>query len=244
MGTISDNCERMKSIKILSFAILALVIAAAQAQAGEDRVRTITVQGAGEATSVPDVARINVGVVSEAKTAGEALSANNEAMTRLFTVLDEFDVAGRDRQTTGFNVSPRYDRPGRDGGTPEIVGYQVNNQVSVRVRKLDDLGKLLDALVKDGANRIHGIGFALDDPTAIYDEARKNAIADAKRRADLYAAALGVEVGSVVNVTELSIRSPRTELSTARMMAAKAVPVAPGEQEFSASVTVVFEIDD
>lgn len=243
---MSDYCVAMKHRILLAavFAALAFVLATPPAIAKDDKPRTITVQGNGEANAAPDIARVNVGVVTEAASAGEALATNSDAMARLFKVLDGFKIAERDRQTSGFTVSPRYDRPGRDGGAPEIAGYRVINQVSIRVRKLNDVGALLDAVVKDGANQIHGIGFTLDDPRSALDQARKNAIADAKRRAELYAKALGVEVGDVLTVTELGSRGPAVELAAPRMAAAQAVPVAPGEQEFSASVTVVFELED
>jgi hypothetical protein len=97
----------------------------------------------------------------------------------------------------------------------------------------------------DGANSVHGISFSLDDPAPVLDQARKNAIADATRRATLYAEALGLKVGKVLEVTELQVRTPRPVFAEARMTsAAPPVPVAAGEQEFGASITVVFEIDD
>lgn len=234
----------MKRGTFFASLFVAFALVATAAMAKDDKVRTVTVQGTGQASAVPNVAQVSTGVVSEGETASAALDANSEAMSRLFKVLDGFKIAARDRQTSGFNVSPRYVRPGRDGGAPEIAGYRVINQVSIRMRRLDDLGKLLDALVKDGANQVHGIAFTVDDPKPVLDQARKNAIADAKHRAELYADALGAEIGDVLNVTELSLRTPRVELAAPRMATAQAVPVAPGEQEFSASVTVVFELDD
>jgi hypothetical protein len=234
----------MKHRILIAAVAAAFLVAGLPALAKDDKPRTITVQGTGEAIATPDIARVNVGVVTEGDSAGKTLSANNDAMARLFKVLNGFDIAERDRQTSGFNVSPRYSRPGRDGGAPEIVGYRVTNQVSIRVRKLGDVGALLDALVKDGANQIQSIGFTLDDPRSALDQARKNAITDAKRRAKLYAKELGVDVGDVLTVTELASRGPVAEFAAPRLAVAKAVPVAPGEQTFSASVTVVFELED
>src|SRR4029077_2268912 len=124
----------------------------------------------------------------------------------------------------------------------DILAYEVVNQVHVKVRDLPSLGRVLDQQVSQGANSIYGIRFGLIDPAPLLDEARKRAMADARRKAELYAAAAGLKVGRVVSVQEAGAASPRPELAARAMMSA-AVPVAAGEQEIQASVSVTYVLE-
>jgi uncharacterized protein YggE len=136
----------------------------------------VSVSGQGIATAVPDMVTVSVGVVTQAQTAAAALTANNNAMSALNEVLDGFDIAERDRRTSNFNISPRYDRRSNDGRAPEISSYEVNNQLSIRFREIDSLGELLDAVVKSGSNRIGGMNFGNTNEDELRDEARKAAV--------------------------------------------------------------------
>lgn len=205
------------------------------------RASTVTVAGTGSVTAAPDMAQITTGVVTQAPTAARALAANSEAMERLLRALAVHGIAARDVQTTGISVSPLR-RQGRDGQPPEITGYEVTNQVRVRVRELARLGRVLDEQVGQGANLVYGVQFGQQEPGPLLDEARRRAMADARRRAELYATAVALKVGRVVAVQEAGAASPRPELGTRVAMAA-AVPVAPGEQEIQASVTVTFTLE-
>jgi hypothetical protein len=138
-------------------------------------------------------------------------------------------------------VSPQR-RPGKDGQPPEIVGYEVTNQVRVKVRDLARLGGVLDQQVGQGANFVYGIRFSLQEPAPRLDEARKLAMADARRKAELYAGAAGLKLGRVMAVHEAGAASPRLEMAPRVMMSA-AAPVAPGEQAIQASVTVTFTLE-
>jgi len=199
----------------------------------------------GTATAAPDLAHVTVGVVTEDRRAQAALAANSAAVAQLLATLKELSIAERDIQTRGFNLSPVYDqqRQGR-GGAPTIVGYRVQNEVAVRVRALARLGALLDRVVADGANQVHGIAFALAEPATLEEAARRAAIADAKRRAETYAAAAGVAVGQVLAIAESNaVEVPRP---LQRLMAAESaggqVPVAEGEIEVRAAVSVTYAI--
>jgi uncharacterized protein YggE len=225
---------------------LALLLSACAPMAGPDgfprRPATVTVSGVGTVTASPDMAEITSGVVTQAPTAAGALAANSQAMEKVLQSLAALGVAARDIQTTGISVSPQR-RAGRgEGRPPEIVGYEVTNQVRVKVRDLGRLGRVLDEQVAQGANSVYGIRFGLADPAPQLDEARKRAMADARRRADLYAAAASLKIGRVVAVQEAGAAAPRPEM-TARLMTAGAVPVAPGEQEIQASVSVTFSLE-
>ena len=224
---------------------LALALSACAPMAGPDggprRPSTITVSGMGTTTAPPDMAEITTGVVTRAPTAAQALAQNNQAMAALLQTLAGVGIAARDIQTTNVSVSPQR-RPGRDAAPTDIVAYEVVNQVRVKVRDLPSLGRVLDQQVAQGANSLSGIRFGLNDPAPLLDEARKRAMADARRKAELYATAAGLKVGRVVSVQEAGAASPRPELAARAMMSA-AVPVAAGEQEIQASVSVTYVLE-
>lgn len=218
-------------------------IAALTASAEEkEPTPSITVVGTGESHAKPDQAHIQVGVVTQAASASQAMQANNGAMKKLFELLAERDIAEKDIQTTGFNVSPQYQHDPAGKRPPAIVGYEARNQVQVKVRKLASLGELLDELVREGANHVSGISFSVADSQGILDDARRKALADARRKAQLYAAAADVKLGSLLQLEEGSTPAfaPRY---MARQAAAEAVPIAAGEQQFTVSVTATYRIE-
>jgi uncharacterized protein YggE len=225
---------------------VALVGAACAPMTGPDgmsrRPATVTVSGAGTVAAPPDMAEITTGVTTQAPTAAQALAANSQAMEKLLQSLGGLGVAARDVQTTNISVSPVRRQGRNEGRAPEIVGYEVSNQVRVKVRDLSRLGRVLDQQVEQGANSVYGIRFGLVDPAPLLDEARKRAMADARHRADLYATAASLKVGRVIAVQEAGAASPRPEMA-ARAMMSGAVPVAPGEQEIQASVSVTFSLE-
>lgn len=235
-------------------AILVVVFAAAMAQAAmaqERQVersqadhgqRYITVSAEGKVSARPDMARISSGVVTEAASAKDALSANSVAMERLLTGLKAAGIAGADIKTTSFDVSPRYQNR-RDGSAPKIDGYRVSNDVNVVVRDLSNLGPLLDQLVSLGANRISGLSFDVAKEDALLDDARRKAIANARQRAELYATAAGVRLGQVLVISEQAVHvAPRGPMM-ARAAMAESVPIAEGTQEITARVTVTYALE-
>ena len=230
----------VKIISALTFFLICSVAAA------EDLPRTITVSGQGKATSPPDMATINSGVVSIGKTAKQALAANNQVMQTIMTVLKNKNIAEKDIQTSGFNVYPEYERDPSPRGTTKvnrIAGYRVSNNVSVQVRDLPGLGEILDALVQSGSNQISGVQFGIADPTAVANQARLNAVADARARAQLYAAATNSSVGIVISISEQAIQSPRPMMMrAARMEMASSVPIASGEQEVTATINIMYQL--
>lgn len=210
--------------------------------------RTLTVTGEGESVGVPDIAYIDTGVVTEGKTAGAALTANTKAMNAIFKGLEEAGIEKRDMQTSQFSVYPVYEQiePQTRPQMPKIGGYRVQNQLTVKVRNLDALGGILDQVVKLGSNQLSGIRFAIDKPEPLIDEARQKAVADALRKAKLYAGAAGVALGPIQTITESSMGYAPQPMYAKSMMAMErdsSVPVAAGEQTLSASVTLVIRID-
>ena len=231
---------------LITLALLAALLAPAFAD-DDDMPRTISVSGQGTATAPPDMASISTGVTSSDITAKAALDANSTAMAALMKTLTDAGIEKRDIQSSGFNVSPQYSHDrSQPNQRPKIVGYQVNNNVSVRVRDLEKLGPLLDALVEAGSNQVGGVSFSIDDPEPLLDEARKKAVLAARARADLYAAAAGVKVGKVLSISEAGSSFPRPQpmQRSLAMASAESVPIAPGEQELRASINIVFALED
>lgn len=223
-------------------------LAAERAQA-ERPVPVVRVVGRGEAQLAPDMAIISLAVTREAKTAREALDANNEAMAATIAAMKEAGVAEKDLQTSGFSIEPRRIYPRNDDGEtrpPRIVGYIVTNQLTVRVRDLDRLGELLDRSVTLGVNQGGQIRFVNDDPDAALAEARAAAMRDALARATTLVEAAGVELGPVLEISEQIDRPGPAPIARTqfREMAesAAAVPVEAGENSYSVTVQAVWEI--
>ena len=233
-------------LRSLAFGALAVMtLCAAPAAAHEEVPRRIVVNGTGEASARPDMAVISAGVVVQADTASAALAENTRAMNAVLEQLRASGLAAADVQTAQFTVSPLFETRRPDAETtepPRIVGYQVSNQVTARVRDLDRLGGVLDALVSAGANSIDGPSFEIADPKQLLGEARDAAVADAIAKAKRYAAAAGVRLGEIVSIEEGGAYAPPRPMMRAEAMAAD-VPIAPGQTELSASVTMVFAID-
>lgn len=232
-----------------SIALLTVISAVGPASSLEmkDLPPSISVTGEGHSYAKPDQAQLSMGVVSEAKTAAIALKTNSEKMSNLIKTLTGKGIAEKDILTSNFSVNPQYRYDNVNNQQRQtLVGYQVSNEVQVKIRNLPALGDLLDAVVTAGANNVNGISFSLADPAPVLDQARQKAMADAKRKADLYATAAGVKAGRVLYVTESSgtIYPPRPMMMGARMAAAEAsVPIAAGEQESTATITVVYAIE-
>jgi len=213
---------------------------------------TISIEGRGEVTAAPDTAFVTSGVTTQGATAREAMDANTAAMAELLETLKASGIEARDVQTTGFSVNPNYvytDERDANGYTmpPKIAGYQVSNSVTVRVRALDALGAILDKSVTVGANTISGVSFSVADPSALYDEARKAAFADARKKAELYATAAGGTLDDLVSISEsqgFAQPQPFEMRAMAAAAPAKDVPIAAGELSYSISVNIQWELDD
>lgn len=218
------------------------LIAGGPAVAQEPSVPSVSVIGSAAVSSRPDTADVVAGVVTQAQTAAQALAENTAAMQKVMKTLADLGIAERDVQTVGLSVSPQraQQRPGSPQPQGVITGYEVTNQVRVRVRNLDVLGRLLDALVTQGANTLGGITFSIADPKPLLQQARGQAITDALQKAQAYAAAAGVKLGRVIAIRDASSGPPRPYAG--RVMAA-AAPIAPGEQELEISVSVTYAIE-
>lgn len=235
----------MRIFNVVAMA-LALGAAAAGPALAQDDEGHITVTGNGSAEAVPDMASVSLGVVTEAATAAEAMAANSAALSEVMATLTGAGIESRDIQSSGLNLSPAYEdnyQGGPEG--PKVRGFIAQNMVTVRVRALDSLGGVLDAAVGQGANNLYGLSFGLQEPEPKLDEARRDAVADARRKAELYALAAGVTLGEVVSISEQIDRvGPMPEMRAASFAKDSGVPVAEGELSLTASVTVVYDLND
>lgn len=238
--------------RALEAAILKTIIAAAliatvplSASHAEEKTmeRTITVSATGTADAEPDQARITSGVVTEAPTAREALSKNTEAMTKVVAQLKSKGIEPKDIQTASFNVEPMMDYH-KDGQAPKVRGYRVSNQVVVLVRDLANVGSVLDEIVTAGANQVQGFAFEVSKAETLRDEARKEAVVNALRRAKLLAEAAGAEVGHVLQISEDVTSDGPAPYVTARFAKAQssAAPIERGTATLEARVTATWAL--
>jgi uncharacterized protein YggE len=226
-------------------ACLALILATATAQAepaDSTRPRIITVSGEGSASGTPDEAMLSAGVVTSARTAAQALAANSRAMNAVFATLKSAGIADKDMQTSGFAVERQYAQ-NTTNAPARITGYEVTNNVLIRVDDLSHLGATLDALVASGANNIGDIQFAIKNPKPLLNAARDDAVADAMSRAQVLAHAAGVTLGPITAISESSSFQPERPMVMG-LLARKNMdtPIATGEQAVSANVTITWEI--
>jgi len=202
----------------------------------------LTVSGQGIAKAAPDQAQFSTGVVTQGSTAALALAANSRAMNAVFATLKKLGIPDKDIQTSNFSLSPQYQvcKPGTT--CPQrIIGYQVSNTVNVTVEDFGKTGAVLDALVSSGSNQIDNIGFSIHDTSALLKEAREAVVKDAILRAQTYAKAAGVTLGSILSIQEGGSEQPQPMYYAKAMMAAPP-PIAGGEQSVSAEVTISWEI--
>ena len=237
-------------IRTLTMAALAALVAipmAAPVAAQEVAVRPIggtrlDVVATGEVTRVPDIVRINAGVMTQAPTATEAIRQNAARMESMRAALRRAGVADRDIQTSAINLHPEWRH--MENRNPEFVGYRAHNQVSVRFRDVANAGRILDALVEAGANQIDGPMLAIERPEAALDEARMQALANARARAELYARSLNMRVARILSVSEAgaSYMPPRPMMAEARAMNVSDTRIDPGEQTLTVALTISFEL--
>ncbi len=206
--------------------------------------RTITVVGEGEVKVAPDIARVNIGVDVMRPSVREASDANQVLIDSVLKAVQAVGVEKADIQTSGFSVSA--ERYGANGPLPEDeVNYRVSNNVTVTVRDLTKVSKVLDAAILAGANNIYGVEFALDDSRVAQSEARKTAVADAKARAEDLAMLTGVEVGEVVSVSEVIGNNAIYGAFRENVMAlgsGNGTPIQPGQFNLTLQLQVVYAI--
>lgn len=207
------------------------------AQMPDYPVPSITVSGEATLSVAPDRATVRAGVSSQGRTARDAMTANNKAMAAVIASLKEQGTADADIQTSRLSLEPIRSK---DSGQP-VAGFQASNRVSVQIREIAKVGDVLDRLVTAGANSIGGVEFSVSNADKLLDKVRADAIADAKRKADLYVQAAGVALGRPVMISEQGVPTRPMQRMAAPSSGA-AVPVAAGEEQITVSVTVSYEL--
>lgn len=203
----------------------------------------LDVTATGEVTRVPDIAVISAGVVTRSATASSALQRAADRMDRVRTALKAAGIADRDIQTSNISLNPDYVYANNQ--PPRINGYTASNQLTVRFRDIGNAGKILDALVAEGANQINGPNLTIDKPETALDEARAKAVAIGRARADLYARSLGMRVVRVVSMSESggSYPVPPPMPMMMRAEAASAdTKIDPGEQKLQVTLAMTFAL--
>jgi len=209
----------------------------------------IWVSGEGKVTAVPDLAIVVLGIEAQAATVAEAQTQASEAMGRVMTALEDNGVAEKDIQTQYFNV---YQRTQWDEimGEEVVIGYQVSNMVTTKIRDIDNAGLIIDAVVTAGGDltRINSINFSIDDPSVYLDEMREEAMADAKDRAEQLAQLAGVKLGKPIYISESSYlpypEYPRVYYEGGMAPPAAPPPISPGEMEITLNVQIAYAILD
>lgn len=239
----------MKHVVLAAALGVAAVPASAQAPAVMGPVQTISgtrldISATGEVTRVPDIAVISAGVMTRSSSATGAIQENAARMERVRAALKRAGIEDRDIQTSNISLNPEYRY--QDSQPPQLTGYTASNQVNVRFRDIRNTGRILDALVAEGANQINGPSLTIDKPEVALDEARAKAIAVGRARAELYARAMGMRVVRLLSVTEGGGYSggPRPMVMM-RAEAAGAVAdskIDPGEQQLQVALTMSFEL--
>lgn len=246
-----------RSLRFRSHAVAALLLALAilgatacsrqgPADGAGSETTLVTVSAYADARRAPDMATLSTGVVSLAPDANAAIRRNAEQMSDVVAAIKKAGIADKDVQTSGVSLNPDYQyvasRP------PRIKGYYASNTVNVTVRDIGRLGEILDALVATGANQINGPSFDIEDKDAVLDEARSEALAKARARADGYAKRLGLRVIRVVSIDESGGRAapvPVYGRAAAVEQAAAgnaSAPIAPGENVLGLRLDVIYEL--
>lgn len=223
-----------------SFASAALLDARTGMAADGDKMeRTVSVSATGSVAAEPDIASISAGIITEAETAKDAIARNSIVMTKLIDGLKTAGIAAKDIQTTTINVEPRYTQP-KDGRAATINGYRVMNQVRLTVREVKRLGEILDQAIVLGANQINQIAFDVANTETLKDEARKQAMENARRRGELYAKAAGGQLGPVLRISE-SVGELHP-MPGGRMAMRASVPIEAGTRSLEVEVHVVYAL--
>ncbi len=245
MNAVMAAARLIAAIAVLVAAVIAAAgfVTSLPAQAEQSQLppeRRVIVIGEGSVSVAPDYARIRSGVTTRAKTAKEAADANAKAMAAVMAMLLGAGIEQKDIQTSRFSVQPVYETH-QPNTEQKLSGFSVSNQVHVTIRQIDKAGEILDRLVATGATDVGNLEFLHSDVSKALDQAREAAVADARRKAELYARASGLSLGSVNWITEDSGYAPPMAMRAVGAMAAPA-PIAAGEDTLHVRITVGFDM--
>ena len=237
--------KRYVSLFFVFALALSLLVLPQETQAAEQPARpTLSVEGTGEANAAPDQATVAIGITTHAADAAKAQNDNAWTAAQIQKAIAPLGIDAKDIQTQNYSFRPTYRTEENRRG--EINGYTVDNTVLVCVRDIKLTGKVVDAALSHGANEISSLSFTASDPRALRKEALKNAIADARDKADIIAQGLGKRIVGIQTVSE-NTGYPETRRYVGNMMlAAKdaATPIQPGSLTLTANVHIDFLLSD
>ena len=233
----------MKHFLIIAAVVLLLASAAdAQQRDSRPRPRSITVSGEATISAEPDQAQIDIGVVTQARTAPEASKENADRLSRVIAEVKKLLGKSDEVKTSGYSLTPTYRSP--QGGKPEIIGYNASNTVRIKTTSLDQVGRLIDAAMQAGANNINRLMFTLKDEQAAQLDALRAASAKAKVKAEAIAASLGLKIIAIAAVTEGERTVQPVFRQAMATLATAPTPVEPGTVEIRSAVTLTAEVGD
>ncbi len=230
----------------VAIALLACSPVAAHDTGGHEQAELISVSGTGDASRAPDMATVSAGVVSEALTAQDAMQKNAAAMSKAFEELRRAGIQEKHITTSQMSLHPQYKKFDNATQSRGISGYSVRNTVSAKTYDMENVGPMLDALVKAGVNNINGVNFGMKNSEDARSEARIEAVKKARAKAQEMAAAAGVRLGRIKSMNESGGFSPPAPVAYARgaaFSAAESTPISAGEQTLRVTVNMVFEIE-
>lgn len=209
-----------------------------------DEARQITMQGQGVVITEPDLATVRLGMTQKGKSPAEAMAMNARVMATVLELLRAQGVASRDMQTDSLTLNADWVHDPKTGQN-NVDGYVASNILAITIRDLDRVGPLLDLAINAGANNLMSLNFGLTDSRPQQDQARVSAAKDARAKAELYAAALGLTLGPISHVSENGHASPPTMMRAEAMFdAGAATPVEGGSLSVEVSVTVTWQLVD
>jgi hypothetical protein len=205
---------------------------------------TVSFSGEGKVLAKPDVAVVDLSIVTEAVTSKTAQDANSEKSRKIVDFLKKQNIDDKDIKTVSYNIYPKYSYPRNEA--PKIEGYRVEQTIKVKIRDLDNVSSILDGVVAVGANQIGNLSFEIDEPERLKTEARAKAIADAKKKANELKDQIGIKLGRIVNFSE-NVGGWPVPLYRNMALEEKGIggggPAMPtGENEITVNVTITYQI--
>jgi uncharacterized protein len=213
----------------------------------EPMSKSITISAEGKITANPDIAMVNLAVVSQSKNVKDAVKDGNEKMKKIYDAMKSISVEEKDIKSTRYNLYPNYDYS-KSYSSPRITGYSLNQEFQIKIRDLDNIENVLDKGVEAGANQIGQLSFDIDNPAELKKEARKKAFETAKEKAKEMADSAGVQLGEIITFNEYedsylpAYPNYRMESSIAYDEAVSAPTIAPGTKDFSVSISITYSL--
>ncbi len=205
---------------------------------------TFSVSGEGKALVKPDVALVSVGVEANANSVKQVQNQINQTINQVTVALKKLGIEEKDIKTTNYNINPNYDWT---NGRQRIIGYHASTNLTIKVRDIDRTNEVIDAATANGANQVGNISFDVDNKTKAEEEARKQAVAEAKKKAAEAAQAAGFKLGKIINYQESSSNLPSPillrESAKVDLGAGAPTEVQPGSSEIKIVVSLSYEIE-